>query len=172
MSFARKLSLEYRCSEKVPGKLERNSVPKTASMEVTMSAYIRAARISAVLLVLIVSVPPALAAAGSEDKPNIVLVLMDNFGYGEPGVYGGGEIRGAPTPNIDSIAHEGFQLTNYNVDAECTPSRASLMTGRYAIRTRLRKDAPAQDPWYGLNLSEYTLEPDSCMSCPPGVDRG
>ena len=42
---------------------------------------------------------------------------MDNFGYGEPGVYGGGAIRGAPTPNIDSIAHEGFQLTNYNVDA-------------------------------------------------------
>ena len=82
-----------------------------------MSAYIRNVRIPAFLLVLIVSVPLALAAPGSEDKPNIVLVLMDNFGYGEPGVYGGGAIRGAPTPNIDSIAHEGFQLTNYNVDA-------------------------------------------------------
>ena len=46
---------------------------------------------------------------------NIVLVLMDNFGYGEVGVYGGGELRGAPTPNIDSIAAEGFQLTNYNL---------------------------------------------------------
>jgi len=63
-----------------------------------------------------------MVAHGSEHKPNIVLVLMDNFGYGELGVYGGGAIRGAPTPNIDSIAHEGFQLTNYNVDAECTPS--------------------------------------------------
>ncbi len=124
-----------------------------------MSEYIRSARMAAVLLVLIASVPPALAAPGSERKPNVVLVLMDNFGYGEPGVYGGGEIRGAPTPNIDSIAHEGFQLTNYNVDAECTPSRAALMTGRYSIRTRLRRGAPAspRNPWYGLTRWEHTL---------------
>ncbi len=125
MSFARKSTLGYCWSEKVPGELERNSYLKAASMEVTMSAYNRNVRITAFLLALIVSVPLALAAPGSEDKPNIVLVLMDNFGYGEPGVYGGGDIRGAPTPNIDSIAHEGFQLTNYNVDAECTPSRAA-----------------------------------------------
>jgi len=122
-----------------------------------MLKYIRFMRIPVYLFVLIVSVPLALAAPGSDSKPNVVLVLMDNFGYGEPGVYGGGEIRGAPTPNIDSIAHEGFMLTNYNVDAECTPSRATLMTGRYAIRTRLQPGAPPQDPWYGLNLSEYTL---------------
>ncbi len=114
-----------------------------------MSRYFRKATNPVFLFVLIVSIPLTVNAAGSDDKPNIVLVLMDNFGYGEPGVYGGGEIRGAPTPKIDSIAHEGFQLTNYNVDAECTPSRAALMTGRYAIRTRLRKDAPPQDPWYG-----------------------
>ena len=55
-----------------------------------MSEYIRSARMAAVLLVLIASVPPALAAPGSEREPNVVLVLMDNFGYGEPGVYGGG----------------------------------------------------------------------------------
>ena len=48
------------------------------------------------------------ASAGAQDKPNIVLVLMDNFGYGEIGVYGGGVLRGAPTPNIDSIATEGL----------------------------------------------------------------
>ena len=92
-----------------------------------------------------------------ERKPNIVLVLMDNFGYGEVGVYGGGAIRGAPTPNIDSIAHEGFQLTNYNVEAECTPSRASLMTGRQSIRTRLRIDGPPRNPWYGITKWEHTL---------------
>ncbi len=122
-----------------------------------MPITILGARFVACLLMPIVMAPLALAAPDSGSKPNIVLVLMDNFGYGEPGVYGGGEIRGAPTPNIDSIAHEGYQLTNYNVDAECTPSRAALMTGRYSIRTRLRRDAPPQDPWYGLNLSEYTL---------------
>jgi len=122
-----------------------------------MSKHIRSTKIIVTLLVLFISTPLVMAAPKIEPKPNIVLILMDNFGFGEPGVYGGGEIRGAPTPNIDSIAHEGFQLTNYNVDAECTPSRTALMTGRYAIRTRLRKDAPPQDPWYGINLSEHTL---------------
>jgi len=94
--------------------------------ENTMSEYIQSARIAIFLLIIFVLVTPTLAALESDKKPNIVLVLMDNFGYGEPGVYGGGAIRGAPTPNIDSIAHEGFQLMNYNVDAECTPSRAAL----------------------------------------------
>ena len=122
-----------------------------------MSEYIRNARIPAFLLILIVSVPVALAAPGSENKPNIVLVLMDNFGYGEIGVYGGGVLRGAPTPNIDGIAAEGFQLTNYNVEAECTPSRAALMTGRYGIRTRQRQDGPPRSVWYGITKWEITL---------------
>lgn len=73
--------------------------------------------------------------AGAADRPNIVLILMDNFGYGEVGFYGGGVLRGAPTPHIDSIAADSARLTNFNVEAECTPSRASLMTGRYGMRT-------------------------------------
>ena len=44
-------------------------------------------------------------------KPNIVFNLMDNLGYGEPGCYGGGAIRGAPTPRIDKLATEGTRLT-------------------------------------------------------------
>jgi arylsulfatase len=82
---------------------------------------------------------------------------MDNFGYGEIGVYGGGVLRGAPTPRIDSLADEGFQLTNYNVEAECTPSRAALMTGRYGIRTRQRPDGPPRGIWYGITKWEITL---------------
>ncbi|WP_082849847.1 sulfatase-like hydrolase/transferase [Halioglobus sp. HI00S01] len=97
------------------------------------------------------------AAPGSAAKPNIVLLLMDNFGYGEVGVYGGGVLRGAPTPNIDSIAHQGFQLTNFNVEAECTPSRAALMTGRYGIRTRLRAEGEPRGIWYGITPWEVTL---------------
>ncbi|MCH9693590.1 MAG: sulfatase-like hydrolase/transferase [Gammaproteobacteria bacterium] len=97
------------------------------------------------------------AAAGSDDKPNIVLVLMDNFGWGEIGAYGGGAMRGAPTPSIDSIAAEGFRLTNFNVEAECTPSRSALMTGRYGIRTRQRPDGPPRGVWYGITQWEYTL---------------
>jgi len=95
-----------------------------------MPGYIGKSRVAACLLLSLVSAPLALAAPAIENKPNIVLVLMDNFGYGEIGVYGGGVLRGAPTPRIDSIAAEGFQLTNFNVEAECTPSRTSLMTGR------------------------------------------
>ena len=76
-----------------------------------------------------------LPIANAADKPNIVLVFMDNLGWGEPGFNGGGIIRGAATPRLDSIAAEGTRLTNFNVVSQCTPSRAAIMTGRYAIRT-------------------------------------
>ena len=75
------------------------------------------------------------SAAHAQERPNIVLVFMDNFGWGEPGFNGGGIIRGAPTPRIDRLASEGIRLTNFNVESQCTPSRAAIMSGRYAIRT-------------------------------------
>jgi hypothetical protein len=68
----------------------------------------------------------------ASNKPNVVLVLTDNLGWGEPGVYGGGILRGAPTPRIDQLAAEGMRLLNFNVEAQCTLSRAALLTGRYA----------------------------------------
>jgi len=118
----------------------------------------RIARVAAFLAAIVVWASPALAAPGNPSKPNIVLVLMDNFGYGELGVYGGGVLRGAATPRIDHLADEGLRLTNYNVEAECTPSRAGLMTGRYGIRTRLPEDGlPPRDIWYGITKYEYTL---------------
>jgi len=122
-----------------------------------MPVCIRPIGATVCLAVLCAALPMTGIAAGSDDKPNIVLVLMDNFGYGEVGVYGGGVMRGAPTPNIDSIAAEGFQLTNFNVEAECTPSRAALMTGRYGIRTRQRPDGPPRGVWYGITKWEFTL---------------
>ena len=122
-----------------------------------MFKYIRKVRMLAFLLVLVISLPLAVAAPKSENKPNIILVLMDNFGYGEIGVYGGGVLRGAATPNIDSIATEGFQLTNFNVEAECTPSRSALMTGRYGIRTRQQPDGTPRGIWYGITKWEITL---------------
>lgn len=75
------------------------------------------------------------ALAQQTQKPNIVFILMDNLGYGEVGVYGGGITRGAPTPRIDQLASEGTRLTNFNVEAQCTPSRSAIMTGRFAIRS-------------------------------------
>ncbi len=116
------------------------------------------------LLFILVCSLAGVSTAQEEDKeikkpvkPNIVLVVMDNFGYGEVGVYGGGELRGAPTPNINSIAKEGFQSTNFNVEAECTPSRSALMTGRYGIRTRQRPEGPPRGVWYGITKWEITL---------------
>jgi arylsulfatase len=70
------------------------------------------------------------AAAAEGSKPNIVLVFMDNFGWGEVGCYGGGILRGAPTPRIDSLADEGLKLLNFNVESQCVPSRSAIMTGR------------------------------------------
>ena len=122
-----------------------------------MTDHIRITWTPLLLLFVFVLASTALAAPGGENKPNIVLVLMDNFGYGEIGVYGGGVLRGAPTPRIDSLANEGFQLTNFNVEAECTPSRSSLMTGRYGIRTRQRPEGPPRGIWYGLTKWEITL---------------
>ena len=69
-------------------------------------------------------------------KPNIVFILTDNLGYGELGVYGGGILRGAQTPRIDKLASEGMRLLNFNVEAQCTPSRSALMTGRFSIRSK------------------------------------
>lgn len=56
----------------------------------------------------------------STDRPNIVFMMADNLGYGEVGCYGGGILRGAPTPRIDRLAAEGFRLLNYNVEPQCT----------------------------------------------------
>ena len=122
-----------------------------------MGKFVRHAGVFAFALLAVALSPSPVAAQGDGENPNIVLVLMDNFGWGEIGVYGGGVMRGAPTPNIDSIAAEGLQLTNYNVEAECTPSRASLMTGRYGIRTRQRPDGPPRGVWYGITKWEMTL---------------
>ena len=88
--------------------------------------------------------------------PNIVLVLMDNLGYGELGVYGGGITRGAATPRIDGLAQQGMRLTNFNVEAQCSPSRAALMTGRYAVRTG-NGSVPIDTPMYGLTQWEVTI---------------
>lgn len=90
------------------------------------------------------------------EKPNVVMIYMDNLGYGEVGVYGGGELRGAPTPRIDALAEEGMMLTNFNVEAQCTPSRASLMTGRYPIRSGTAS-VPVTTPLYGLTQWEYAM---------------
>ena len=88
--------------------------------------------------------------------PNVVLMLADNVGWGDIGAYGGGEMRGMPTPRIDSIAAQGLQLTQFLVETGCTPSRAALMLGRYPIRAGLGTIIIGGTP-NALQANEFTL---------------
>jgi arylsulfatase len=92
----------------------------------------------------------------SAPRPNIVLILADNLGWGEPGCYGGGALRGAPTPRIDKLASEGLRLLNFNVESDCVPTRSALMTGRHPIRTGALQSVPAGLP-QGIHPWEITL---------------
>jgi arylsulfatase len=87
------------------------------------------------LLVLAAVLPAVTSGRAESGPPNIVLMLSDNLGFGEIGAYGGGVLRGAPTPRLDRLAAEGMRFTNFNVEVECTPSRSALMTGRLPVRS-------------------------------------
>ena len=87
--------------------------------------------------------------------PNIVIILADDLGYGDLGVYGQTQIK---TPNIDKMARQGVRLTDFYAAANiCTPSRAGLLTGRYPIRTTLGHEVIQAKDTNGLPQSEITL---------------
>ncbi len=67
-------------------------------------------------------------------KPNVILIMTDDQGYGDFGITGNPIIE---TPNLDAMAKRSAQMTNYYVSPVCAPTRASLMTGRYNYRTRV-----------------------------------
>ena len=94
-------------------------------------------------------------AQAQTTKPNIVFVLSDNVGYGVLSSYNGG-VLDTPTPRIDKLAAEGLKLTNFNVENQCSPSRAALMTGRLPIRSGIGKAMAAGAPG-GLHPWEITL---------------
>ena len=98
----------------------------------------------------------ASAAFAQQDKPNVVLMLADNVGWGDIGAFAGGELRGMPTPAIDQLAAEGMQLSQFLVEPACTPSRAALLTGRYSTRVGLNTVIIGGTP-NTLQASEVTL---------------
>src|SRR5262249_38841576 len=99
-------------------------------------------------------VPAALAA----QRPNVIVLLCDDLGYGDLGCYGHPTIR---TPNPDRMAAEGMNPTRFSPAAEvCTPSRAALLTGRLPIRSGMCSDTRRvlfPDSAGGLPASEVTL---------------
>jgi arylsulfatase A len=84
------------------------------------------------------------AALADESRPNIVVIMADDLGYGDVSCYGATELQ---TPNIDRLASEGLRFTNgYCSASTCTPTRYSMLTGNYAFRTKGTGIAPPNAP--------------------------
>ncbi|MEX2399391.1 MAG: sulfatase-like hydrolase/transferase, partial [Rhodothermales bacterium] len=100
----------------------------------------------AALLVGCTDVPDDAGSPG-DDRPNVILIMTDDQGYGDFGFTGNPVIR---TPNLDALSEESVRLSPFYVSPVCAPTRASLMTGRYNYRTRV------VDTWLGRAM----MEPD------------
>ncbi len=100
----------------------------------------------------------ASAFGAASRRPNVVLIVADDLGYGEPGCYGGKDV---PTPHLDSLATNGVRFTHGYVTAPfCAASRAALLTGRYQTRFGFEFNpigAANSDPAIGLPVGEVTL---------------
>ncbi len=120
------------------------------------------------LWAIAVLISPAIAKGESAGKPNIVLILADDLGYGSLGCYGNKEVK---TPNIDALAASGMRFTDFHSNgALCSPTRAALLTGRYQQRClqvpdeelspvfrEQRKENPAQRWAWGISTAEVTM---------------
>ena len=91
-----------------------------------------------------------------EQRPNILLIVSDDTGYGDLGPYGGGEGRGMPTPNIDDMAAKGMTFFSFYAQPSCTPGRAAIQTGRIPNRSGMTTVA-FQGQGGGLPKAEWTL---------------
>src|SRR5215831_11604914 len=98
---------------------------------------LRSTRLFIVLAALIFFQLSPQTTPAQRRRPNIIFIYADDMGYGDLGCYGSVAIK---TPNIDRMASEGLRLTSfYSVSPICTPSRAALMTGRYAARMGIQQ---------------------------------
>ncbi len=97
--------------------------------------------------------PGSMAAAATDARPNFVILLADDLGYGDLGTFGHPTIA---TPNLDRMAAEGLKLTSFYAAPLCTPSRAALLTGRYPNRSGLHRVLFPEDTT-GIPAEEVTL---------------
>ena len=107
-------------------------------------------------LVALTSMLLALPQAEAQQKPNIILILSDDFGYGDSGPYGGGPGRGMATPSLDRLADEGMTFFSFYAQPSCTPGRAAVQTGRIPNRSGMTTVA-FQGQGGGLPKEEWTL---------------
>ncbi|MCB1210588.1 MAG: sulfatase-like hydrolase/transferase [Verrucomicrobiales bacterium] len=100
------------------------------------------------LFVLLLFVASGLIAA--ERPPNLLLMYVDNVGFGDFGCCGNAEVR---TPHVDKLSAEGVKCTDfYVVTSSCTPSRGALLTGRHPGRNGLAHQLGSEENWYGIGL--------------------
>lgn len=112
----------------------------------------RVIRHVAAVLLLLCCLSPALAQSR---RPDIIVILADDLGYGDTGVYGS---KIARTPNIDALAASGIRFTDgYVTNPVCAPSRAGLMTGRYQQRFGYEFNPVGRDETGGVSLHEITI---------------
>lgn len=105
-----------------------------------------------IAFLLLCCLSPALAQAR---RPDIIVILADDLGYGDTGVYGS---KIAKTPNIDALAASGIRFTDgYVTNPVCAPSRAGLMTGRYQQRFGYEYNPVGRDETGGMSLHEITI---------------
>lgn len=95
------------------------------------------------------------AESGSISKPNFIVILADDMGFGDLGVYGSSLIK---TPNLDQLAAEGARLDSFYASANvCTASRGGLLTGRYPIRLNIVDDVARPSNDIGIDDKEVTI---------------
>ena len=110
-------------------KLEKNLKMKT------LSTFLSIAAVSLLLCA------PALA----DERPNIILLLADDLGYGDLSCFGSPAVK---TPNLDKLAADGMRFNRfYAASAVCTPTRASVLTGRYPLRFGITKHFADRNQW-------------------------
>ena len=95
--------------------------------------------------------------ANETERPNIILIMADDLGYGDIGCYGNEKIK---TPNIDALAQGGMKFTDYHSNGPvCSPTRTALLTGRYQQRAGIEGVIYAQGPTRqtGMALEQVTF---------------
>jgi arylsulfatase A-like enzyme len=110
---------------------------------------------AAVIVTFLVAIAPGFGLA-AQSKPNILLIVSDDCGYGDLGPYGGGDGRGMPTPNFDRMAADGMTFFSFYAQPSCTPGRAAMQTGRIPNRSGMTTVA-FQGQGGGLPKAEWTL---------------
>jgi|TARA_B110000438_G_scaffold180294_1_gene172301 arylsulfatase A-like enzyme len=115
------------------------------------------AALPAVLAVTLLQTAVAAAESEKAARPNIILIMADDLGYGDISCYGSAKIK---TPNIDALAKSGMKFTDFHSNGPvCSPTRAALLTGRYQQRSGIEHVFPSKGPMReaGLALEQTTI---------------